>query len=40
VKLSYKLREDKPIKKIDVSEIIPTVEQLKIMMEKDKKKSN
>ena len=36
VKLSYKLREDKPIKKINVAKIIPTVEQIKAMMEKDK----
>jgi hypothetical protein len=34
VKLSYKLREDKPIKKINVAEIIPTVEQIKEMMKK------
>jgi hypothetical protein len=32
VKLSYKLRGDKPIKKINVAEIIPTVEQIKEMM--------
>lgn len=35
-KFSYKLREDKPIEKIDVSSIIPTVEEVKKLIDEDK----
>jgi len=37
---SYKLREDAPIDEIDIASIIPTVEEIKEMMQEAKNKKN
>jgi len=37
-KFGYKLRENKPISQVDISSIIPTVEEIKAMLEKEGKR--